>query len=229
MKTLNPYTLLAAGCAMLLALGACDREPTDYREFLGGKESVYPGKPNNLKASPGRDRVEFSWNPSADPSVKRYRITWNNGQNAAMVDASTHDPAEFIKVVVPAVNEDRYEFALYALDAAGNISVPSPISVRTYGARYESGLNNRGVLSKWFESETLVIQWATADTVHTGSRIAYTDVNGQKKTYDVLPDALETRVPNCKAGEAVSVLSGYKPVTLAIDTFYALKPDTLKF
>ncbi|MGE7774349.1 DUF4998 domain-containing protein [Chitinophaga sp. NPDC101104] len=229
MKTLNPYTLLAAGCAMLLALGACDREPTDYREFLNGKESVYPGKPNNLVAMPGRDRVQFAFNPSADPSVKRYRIAWNNGRNSTLVDATTHDPAEVMKVTVPSLNEDMYEFALYALDGSGNISVPSAVSVRTYGARYESGLNNRGVVSKWFEGETLVIQWATADTVHTGSKIAYTDVGGRKKTLDVAADAWETRVADCKAGEAVSVLSGYKPVSRAIDTFYALKPDTLKF
>lgn len=223
--------MAAAAIILLGVLPACDKQATDYREYLSGKEKVYPGLMKNLQAMPGKERVRFSWQPSADPSIKSYKITWNRGESSLEVAATSHDPSQTITATVNGLLEDSYDFKIFAQDGAGNISVPvEKAGVRTYGVRYQGGLGNRGVISKWFESDkTLVIQWATADTVHTGSQIAYVDGNNQEQTLEVSPDAWETRVPNCKEGEVVSVLSGYKPGGLAIDTFYALKPDTLKF
>ncbi|WP_341837735.1 DUF4998 domain-containing protein [Chitinophaga pollutisoli] len=229
-KPLHTSFAALAGFLLLGGLLACDKQATDYRAFLNDKEKIYPGVMNQLEALPGRDRVRFSWKPSADPSVKSYKITWNRGQSSQEVAAITHDPAQTMTATVNGLTEDSYDFTVYALDGAGNISVPVERSgIRSYGERYESGLRNRGVVSKWFESATLVIQWATADTVHTGSRIVYTDLAGNEQTVTVDPEVTETRLADCREGEPVSVLSGYKPVRLAIDTFYALKPDTLKF
>lgn len=220
-----------AAILLLGGLSACDKQATDYREYLGEKEKVYPGVMRQLEAMPGRDRIRFTWHPSADPSVKTYKITWNRGASSQEVPATSHDPSQTLTATVNGLAEDSYDFQVYALDGAGNVSVPASLSgVRSYGARYESGLRNRGVISKWFEADqTLVIQWATADTVHTGSRIIYTGLDGREQTVLTEADEAETRLPGCREGEPVSVLSGYKPVRSAIDTFYASKPDTLKF
>ncbi len=186
---------------------------------------------HNLLAMPGKDRIQFSWQPSADPSVKTYRITWNRGESKQEIAAASHDPSQTLTAMVNGLTEDTYDFKVFALDGAGNSSIPVELSgVRSYGVRYQNGLRNRGIISKWFESDkTLVIQWATADTVHTGSKITYTDISGQERTVDAGADVWETRVPNCRDNEPVSILSGYKPVRQAIDTFFAPKPDTLQF
>lgn len=234
MKPIHLYkTFPLAGVAIILlgVLPACDKQATDYREYLNGKEKVYPGLMKNLEVLPGKERVRFSWQPSADPSIKSYKITWNRGASSLEVAATSHDPSQTLTATVNGLAEDTYDFKIYAQDGAGNISVPiEKAGVRSYGGRYQSGLGNRGIVSKWFEGDkTLVIQWATADTVHTGSRITYTDLAGQEQTVDAGAEVTETRLPDCREDEPVSVLSGYKPVRLAIDTFYALKPDTLKF
>lgn len=234
MQSIHLNTTYVKAVALFVALGglaACDKQPTDFRDYLEGKEKVYPGVMKGLQALPGRERVRFSWQPSADPSVKSYRITWNRGQSFREVAAASHDPMQAQTAVVNGLVEDTYDFKVYAVDGAGNTSIPAELAgVRSFGGRYEGGLRNRGVLSKWFEADkTLVLQWAAADTVHTGSRVTYTDISGAERTVDVDAEASETRIPNCREGEPVSVLSGYKPMRSAIDTFYAPQPDTLRF
>src|SRR5688500_14562311 len=90
-------------CLILLSivLFGCGKEDTEFKSFLNDKEIVYPGRMGKILAHPGNKRIGLAWNPSSDPSIKKYVIYWNNKKDSLVVNATSHNTADTVKVVVP--------------------------------------------------------------------------------------------------------------------------------
>lgn len=211
----------------------CNKGDTDYRELLNKKEIIYPGLTSNFKAYQGNLRVQLQWNPSPDPSITKYLIYWNNGEDSLMLDASSSNPQDTQRTMISGLNEYVQNFVLYTYDAKGNRSIGQSLSgVRIYGPLYASSLVNRQVDAARppvaVNEYTYKVFFSRADTIlNTGTVISYVDsmqhpvvINLDAKTDSVILDL-------AKAGTKVAVRSSYVPVFKAVDTFRVAYSDTL--
>src|SRR6266403_3381810 len=126
--------LMLAGCII-----SCVKRDTEFKQFLKGKELIYPGVVNNPHYEPGNLRVELLWNPSPDPNIVKYVVFWNNHADSLVYASADHNPADTLHVVVPNLSEYSYSFTVYSYDAQSNKSIPLNINnVKVYGPGYQS-------------------------------------------------------------------------------------------
>lgn len=210
---------------------SCQKRDTEFRDFLKGKELVYPGVVQNPHYKPGNLRAELLWNPSPDPSIVKYVIIWNNKADSLVFNSSDHNPADTLRVIVPNLSEYSYSFTVYSLDASGNRSVPLDVNnVKVYGPSYQAGLVNRSynvtnpyavnaagdVTLYFYHIDTASETFSFAHNISTTLR--YTDKNGNPATKELHRDSVIT-LTDFKPGSALDYQSTYVPVIGAIDTF----------
>lgn len=218
---------MVLGCGLLLY--ACDKDADKYRDYLNGKEIIYPGLPGSLHTAPGNYRVRLSWKPGPDPSVAKYRVFWNNGRDSVEVSTAGHTKGDTIEVLVPNLVEYTYSFTIYAYDEKGNRSVPMEAgNIKVYGDNYRQGLTNRFIVSsKPYElvNNGIRLFFEEADTINTGTRIRYTHTDGSTR-FSLLPAASgDIVLDGYKSGTKIYYRSSYIPVANAIDTFSVTKGE----
>lgn len=218
----------------MLVAGAisCVKRDTEFKNFLNGKELVYPGVVNHPHSSPGNLRVRLQWNPSPDPSIVKYVIFWNNKADSLTFTSSDHNPADTLKVIVPNLNEYSYSFTVYSYDAKGDRSIPLNINnVKVYGPNYQSGLVNRvyntatpytlsptnNVTLNFYKLDTASESFSYAHNIST--TIRYTNKSGQVTTKLLSRDSTSITLTDFKPGSTLDYRSSYVPVKGAIDTF----------
>jgi len=216
---------------LLTSVISCVKRDTEFRNFLDGKELIYPGVVKNPHYTPGDLRAELLWNPSSDPSVVKYVIYWNNKADSMTYTSSDHNPADTLKVIVPGLNEYTYSFVVYSYDANGNKSIPLDINnVKVYGPSYQASLINRpynvtipytvsdagDVTLNFYKLDTASESFSFAHNVSTTVR--YTDRAGQQVQRTFYRDSTFI-IHDFKAGSALDYRSAYVPVIGAIDTF----------
>ncbi|RYD91150.1 MAG: hypothetical protein EOP54_22900, partial [Sphingobacteriales bacterium] len=103
-------------CFVLIVAGlfACRKQDTEFKNFLGDKEVVYPGVVNNPHSRPGNLRTALVWNPSSDPSITKYVVYWNNKTDSVVVQSAKHNPADSITAVIPGLSEYIYSFTVFS-------------------------------------------------------------------------------------------------------------------
>jgi len=218
--------------AMLFAgLISCAKSDTDFRNFLKGKELVYPGVVNNPHSEPGNLRAELLWNPSSDPSIVKYVIIWNNNADSLVYPSTDHNPADTLKVIIPNLNEYSYSFTVYSYDAKGDRSIPLDINnVKVYGPNYQSGLVNRAYkVSNPYTVTTagnVILNFYPIDTAgetfsfahNKSTTIRYTNRSGVAVQKLLYRDSSIT-LTDFKGGSTLDYRSTFVPVIGAIDTF----------
>jgi len=218
--------------AGLICMMGCSKKATDYRSFLNGGEIVYPGTVSNIKVSPGNGRIQIRWQPSPDPSVKKYIVFWNNGIDSSVIPATTDKPGDTVKCIIGNLSEYTYNFLIYSYDSAGNRSIATEINnVKVYGSSYLSSLYNRPyniIEPGVYNSPTAVtLKFGTPDTINVITEIRYTDANGVKQQQWLSPDSTSVSIGSYQPGSAIYYKSGYIPVRGAIDTFFVPYYDSL--
>jgi len=218
--------------ALLILIGGCNKKATDYRSFLGGQEITYPGKINNPGVLPGNQRLMLIWNPSPDPSVKKYTVYWNNNEDSVTLNATTHNTSDTVKCIISNLSEYAYTFFIYSYDADGNRSVLSEIdNAQVFGPLYRNGLHNRRpdnanpALAGADGSATLYFL-APIDTINITTRIRYVNQNGDTLSAFLPPADNSITLTNFKSGTKALYQSAFVPTRGAIDTFYTTAPDT---
>src|SRR5437879_4801785 len=210
---------------------SCVKRDMEFKNFLNGKELVYPGVANNPHSEPGNLRVELLWNPSPDPSIVKYIIFWNNKADSLVYPSTNHNPADTLRVIVPNLNEYSYSFTVYSYDAKGNRSIPLDINnVKVYGPGYQSGLVNRAykVSNPYTISANgdVTLNFYKIDTAsesisfahNTSTTIRYTNRNGQTVEKLLYRDSVIT-LTDFKGGSTLDYRSTFVPIKGAIDTF----------
>ncbi|GAA3952071.1 DUF4998 domain-containing protein [Chitinophaga oryziterrae] len=210
----------------------CSKKATDYRSFLNGGEIIYPGTVSNIKVSPGNGRIQIRWQPSPDPSVKKYIVFWNNGIDSSVIPATTDKPGDTVKCIISNLSEYTYNFLIYSYDSAGNRSIASEINnIKVYGNSYLSSLYNRPydiIEPGVYTSPTAVtLKFGTPDTINVTTEIRYTDANGITQQQWLSPDSTSISIDSYQPGSTIYYKSGYIPVRGAIDTFFVTYYDSL--
>ncbi|WP_165500435.1 DUF5000 domain-containing lipoprotein [Pedobacter psychroterrae] len=222
MKTTINVAVISCIC---LAVLGCKKYNEDYKDYLDNKEITYPGLATKVGYHAGNLRTVLFWNPSPDPSVKSYLITWNNGVDSMVVNATSNDPAVKMSVSVPGLMEYVYSFKIVARDAAGNKSVGQELNnVRVYGPAFAASLTNRphdpSTPFEFNSDGSLKLNFTKADSTNYSTVIKYTNVSGATEERVLLSDAMSINIPNYKLGTAVQYKSSFKPERTAADAFF---------
>ncbi|OQP56904.1 hypothetical protein A3860_10000 [Niastella vici] len=221
------FLLFIPGCYILIS---CKKLDIEYRKYLNNSEIVYPGVPSNITCYPGKNRVQFSWMPSPDPSVAKYIIYWNNYTDSAVFNVPDGKQSQFTSGIVNDLSEGTYFFTVYAYDNKNNRSIPTAVnSVKVYGNLYLSGLVNRSIASTAIDpGYNIVTTFSNADVTNISTAVEYTAATGESKKIDVAPATKMVTISDWKIGTPVVYRSSYKPSNIAIDTFYVKYYDTLQ-
>jgi hypothetical protein len=223
MKTIFNISLI---CFMSIVFFGCKKYADDYKAFLDNKEIKYSGKIGTAGYNTGNLRAQLVWNPSPDPSITKYIITWNNGANKLEVPATSHNPSDLVKVIIPNLDEYVYTFSVVSYDSDGNKSIATEINnVRVYGATYISTLLNRSVNSTepytFLTDGTLRLNFNKRDTMNVATTIRYTNILGAVEERQLLAADNSIVIPNYKLGTTIQYRSSYYPEASSIDAFNA--------
>ena len=207
---------------LMLAMFRCKKSDTEFRDFLKGKEIIYPGVPVSVNYRPGNGRIMLLWKPSPDPSITKYVVFWNNNADSIVVSSAG---ADTVKVLIPNLNEYVYSFTIYSYDAAGNRSVPLTVNnAKVYGALYKGGLLNRAYNATTpyvvNADGSVQLNFNAPDTINITTSIKYTNRAGNIVETQLAPGNNSVTLPDYKPGTLVQYRSSYIPVWNAIDTFY---------
>ncbi|WP_346320608.1 DUF4998 domain-containing protein [Chitinophaga sp. YIM B06452] len=219
MKRNRLYTglLLAAG----LYLAACNKADEDYKDFVPDGEKVYPGKVEELEASPGKNRIMLAWLLKTDPRIVKCRIYWNRKKDSADVTVKRTNGVDTISAVLNNMTEGPYLFEVYTYNAQGNQSIKTEVNGDVYGDFYESNLQNRGLKKAAIVNGTTKLEWDEPDPRSPGVRLTFLDEGGETHSITVLPDENMTVLNIIPKTGTMEFKTLYLPVANAIDTFAA--------
>ncbi|MBC9932638.1 DUF4998 domain-containing protein [Chitinophaga qingshengii] len=219
---------------MLVLLAACTKMDDSYKQFLDGGEIIYTGKVDSLKVFPGKNRVLLSWYLVSDPKITKCRVYWNQRGDSAEVAVKRTGGTDTIRLFLDKLPENIYTFQVYTYDNAGHSSVKEEVIGNAYGDAYIATLSNRPVRSAKYDAvkKETTIWWFGVNNQVQSVEISYTNNAGAEtkmvQVADSVPanprDPLEFRasvkLPDYKAGTSLKYRTSYKPVKVAIDTFY---------
>jgi hypothetical protein len=205
-------------------MAGCEKYDDDYKSFLNDKETVYPGLVKNVGYKAGNLRTALFWNPSPDPTISKYVVTWNNGASSMEVPATSSDPADLVTVVVPNLNEYVYAFQITSYDKNGNKSVGIELSnVRVYGASYIGTLLNRNYnAANPYEFNTdgsLKLNFNRRDTMNVSTTIRYINTSGVLEDRELAANDNSIVIPNYKLNTVIHYRSSYAPEPGSYDVF----------
>ena len=201
---------------------SCKDQDKYYKEYvvIGGK--TYPGIALDARANPGRNRIEIQWLNSADPTVKKARIYWNNFVD--WVDLDIQPDADTIRHIIEELDENTYSFIIRTIDDKGNFSVPVEVIGNVFGEIYEGSLLNRTIRSSEYDDLTynLTINWHNADASMTGMNLSYTNPEGNPLDIEIDDmSKTSTLLPDFNINHPLVYYTMHKPDSLAINTFFA--------
>jgi len=215
------------GC-MLLIINGCNKTQTDFKNLLGDHEVVYTGAVATVVTQPGNLRIGLKWKSSADPSIVKYVVYWNNKADSQIVNISTK--TDSIRTTITGLREFVYTFTIYSYDAKGNKSIPLEVNnVKVYGPVYAGTLLNRaynGVRPFRNNADGSVkLIFNVPDTININTVIRYTNTSNATVLMNLSPDSNSITLPHYKRGTKIQYQSSYIPERTAIDTFVVDKFD----
>ncbi|TCC92361.1 hypothetical protein EZ428_11590 [Pedobacter frigiditerrae] len=211
-------------CFISIVFFGCKKYDDDYLTYLDNKEIKYSGKIAKSGYNTGNLRAELFWNPSPDPSITKYVITWNNGASKLELAATSHNPSDIVRVVVPNLEEYVYSFSVVSYDNEGNKSIATEINnVRVFGATYIATLLNRAINTSepysFLSDGKLQLNFNKRDTMNVATTIRYTNTLGAIEERQLLANDNSIVIPNYKTGTGIQYRSSYIPEVGAIDVF----------
>lgn len=197
----------------------------DYKKYMPDGVIIYPQKVDNLRTYPGRNRIQLEW-LIVDPKVTSCKVFYMQGgiQDSTTVLLKDYDDYVngVVRIIIPDLEETSYEFKIISYDASGRSSIIVEKEEKAYGKVYESTLFNRAMRNvEYSEDEGLQIDWYAAAATEIGMILEYTDILGEVQTLEVARSEISTPIPDFKLSEPLYCRTMHKPVSAAIDTFWA--------
>ena len=220
----NIYKIASVTLVFAAMIISCTKDDTQFKDFLKDGETVYPGKVLKVTQKAGNLRTGLWFNPSPDPSITKYVVKWNNNTDSMVVNATTHNPLDTIKVIIPNLSEYTYTFTVYSYDAQGNRSIPVEVpNVRVYGSLYQGALLNRpynATTPYVLNSDgSLLLNFSTPDTINVGTVIRYTNTSNATTEKTLAAKDNSILINDYKAGTDVQYKSSYIPLKGSLDVF----------
>ncbi|MBL1410388.1 DUF4998 domain-containing protein [Sphingobacterium faecale] len=203
---------------LLIAVTACKKQDSTYRDVLEGKFPSYAGRPDSMNFHPGNNRAQISFRIK-DPSVNKVIFYWNNRKDSTVY--AIDQPSLTIHHVNIAPLEEKYHnIDFYTFYPDGTSSIKNTQMGNVYGNAYQSSLLNRLIESTVLRNDSLFINWYKAYPDLVGMEVRYIDMVGDAKT--IVTDAAEEvmALPKFQKGGELKYRSIYLPDSLAIDSFY---------
>lgn len=225
----NSNILYSGILLLFIATASSCKKADDYKaKFQGDKEISYPGILDSVKVLPGNKRVMLTGLFTSDPKIIKYRIYWNGRNDSLEKSITRTQGVDTVREVIANLPEGGMNFEIRTFDNKGNKSVPVFANGTVYGANYNSGIINRGIVSSAFDvaKGILTINWLDADPTMLFTEITYTSTSNLTKTVKHSDkEASATIISDYKTTTEVSYRSAFLPQKNSIDTFYVLKAD----
>ena len=226
----NLVKFLTIYCIFLLIV-SCDSMDDAHKKYADESKRTYLGKPENLVAFSGKERVKLVWYANADPKLNTTVIYWNNRQDSIEQPfVRKQDGVQKDSVVIdknmdgsPLV-EGTYLFELVNKNERGQRSLTAKVQGVSFGETYASGLKIRPVANLLFEgfdhvkqSSTVKVIWDEAPFGSIKSKLIYKKrTTGEEVVLDV--DNTETEITLTDVGnrlehpdDVLYILSVYAP------------------
>jgi hypothetical protein len=230
------HTQVAIIAVILLAIAACSKMD-DYKDtFLSSGEIQYTGKADSVKFHSGYKRVQLSWLILSDPKVTRAKVYWNYRKDSAEINIQRTAGVDTIRLMVGNLPEGTYNFEIFTYDKVGHSSIPSVITGKVYGERYEASLLYRGidmgsssVINVMPPYHAAILVWRAYNSTDgiIGMELKYKDEDDVQQTVVTPAEEGSTMLMKYVPGSAIEYRTLYKPDSLAIDTFYT-RPTSLQ-
>ena len=205
---------------IVLYFFSCGDMDETYKEFIVPGGVIYPGKVESPVIRPGKDKIMLEWLKGNDPKVTATTIYWNNYLDTLVVPIAADD--DTIRRIITPLPENTYTFIFFTNDDEGNISIPVELTGSSYGAVYQSSLNNRAITEEYVTAEDGVwtIVWGRRDVTNGmwGAELTYTTEDN--KTQTIISTGDTTKITGHLAESQWKYRTLFLPTPLAIDTFY---------
>lgn len=201
----------------------CQKQDHAYHQYIADGERIYIGKVTDLESQAGNGRVKLSWNVF-DSRVKAIKIKFNDDLDSVMLDLNKTDQIDYMETIITNLDERTYTFKVYALDGKGNQSVVKAIDGQSFGANYQSTLNNRIITGRTISGVNVTINWVSigTDSNIEETEIEYYDLsNGSLKTVVMPKTATSVTLTNIDRSKSVRYRTKYYPMPNAIDYFFS--------
>jgi hypothetical protein len=199
-----------------------------HQEYLDRGESVYIARVDSIKSISGRNRVQFKWWLKGDPRIAKVEISWTEGvePKSRMIDVNrTQSGAKVMETVLENIPEGTYFFEFTAWDNSGNRSVSLGKTVGILGSRYQDMIAPRRIDKTAVFKEHVEITWATAEKDVSRTVISYRTRSGTEQTIEVLPEEMQTDLPDYEPRSRYSWTTYYLPEEGALDEFSVSTED----
>lgn len=206
----------------VVLISACKDLDFNYRQFVEQGETIYIGKADSVQVRGGNHRVEVSWLLLSDPKVHSYKLYWNNNRDSTSAEVTKTAQVDTVRVLLNDMREGMHHFEIRMFDAEGHRSVPARVSGRVYGDQYNKFLVNRTFTSAVIINETdLEIEWVEAEDQLLFSQVSYTNTDGEEIKHIVAQEAETDTLKKFPSEGIMTLVSAFKPDSLALDTFYS--------
>lgn len=225
----NKIKLIWYPVLVLCMVTTCCTRYDEFKKYMPDGEIVYPQKADLVKTYPGKNRIQLEWQ-IVDPKVTSCEVFYEQGGIQKSSSVAVHGSGyenDVISVIIPNLDEMTNAFKIFSYDNLGHASIPVEAEETVYGENYERSLLNRTLKSAVCKNGVLQMEWFNAIATGIGVNLEYTDVDGKSRTKKVENGETSTTISDIKVGEFLNYATMYKPVSNAIDTFYAQKVHIL--
>ncbi|QZE12787.1 discoidin domain-containing protein [Halosquirtibacter laminarini] len=212
----------------LVTIYSCEDQNYLHEKYLADGENIYIGKNDSVKVFTGKNRVKITWLLNSDPKAKYCNISWNNGKESIQLENELVKTEEDTCETIIELQEGRYIFELFNSDGSGLKSLKTIKSIKVYGEKYVTELQNQKVQSITIENDTVHIHWRVMEGSE-GVEMTYTNKDGEVVNHSVPKGENETLLGDFVQGGEFTYVTKFKPEPTSIDVFQAPQSVTAKF
>lgn len=201
------------------ALSSCDDFMDVHKEYIEDGEIIYAPKPDTISFVAGKERILFHCRTYNAPNVKSVDVYWNGGLDSLIIPVSLGSDYDSLDVVLNNMQERSYTFNVHMRDHFGHKSLSVTNFGSSYGASYQSTLNDRRIKGIFLFDTGGVIDWYSSMEGLVRNEIRYTRKDGTEALAWLPAEKYSVTCPDIQPGSTFEYRSLYIPEEEAIDTF----------
>ena len=171
-------------------------------------EVIPVADPADLKSMDGYERVKLMWTISAESTVKKTVIYWNDKKSYKEVEFKPEGTGvQQCEIILEDLEEGDYTFELVNFDEEGAQSNTATVEAKAYGEKYAATLKTRTYSDESYDpkSETETIRW------NSWSKGIETELSYQSTVLTVKHSDLVTNLSPIDEGVTISIQTIYQP------------------
>lgn len=181
---------LAALLAILLA-GCGESLEDTYKDYSGEGMSIrYTGRPTNITATPGWERVLVEWTNSVDPLISQLKVVWRYDEEADSVLLPAGTTTYSIETINGQPLGDRsFEITLTSVGSDGSESLATTVYGRPYTTQHEEVLAYNRLISTIYKiHDHVVLTFLDWQEGINAAHLTYTKKDGTLGYTELTPE-----------------------------------------